>query len=105
MLDPMLIAIGTLQNLQHLVVYMNNAHGASSTAAGASAVAHVPHIELAWLKGLDCSKNKELLQLPGIRRLTCRYRDHELLTWSQEQCNCSKCHWQRVSESRQRAQQ
>ena len=99
--DPLLCAIGSsAPQLQRLVLERDH-WSAGSSKKGAGAIAHVKHIELLFTKGFECSRNLQLVRLPGVRRVLSRWlgawRDQpcEMQGWSQEKCPCEVCFFKR----------
>jgi hypothetical protein len=66
------------------------AFAASTSTEGAAAAAHIPRIELTWNKGLHCSSNSAVMQLPNIRMMRHRFLNSELrdIAWSADNCIC-----------------
>lgn len=105
--DQLLRVIGSSGPKLRQLVLQSNYWGSSSSTDGADAIAHVGHIELVCYKGLDCSRNLQLLQLPGVKWVDWECLHHawadvtwEPLSasdtqvgyvWSQERCACESC--------------
>jgi hypothetical protein len=109
--DPLLLAIGAagLPQLQVLVLdAMDLGFQVETTAEGAGAVAHIPHLELSYWKNFCCVDHEPLLRLPSLRKMrNARLSgvrgvvDAVLQGWSEETCNCESCISHRFSIIRQ----
>lgn len=103
--DRLLCAVGSnAPQLQRLVLD-REVWLSGSSKEGADAIAHVGHIELLAMKGFECSRNLQLLQLPGVKRVLCGWSGLKLSVsdskqtqggsvWSPERCKCLEC-WRR----------
>jgi len=92
--DAVLLAIGSnAPHLQRLVFECREAFmNAGTSAAGADAIRHVGHIELLWDKWMDCEPYRELVRLPGIKRVDNHWPGYaESEGWSPETCPCCRC--------------
>jgi hypothetical protein len=103
--DAILCAVGkSAPQLQRLVLG-GDLWLLGTSQMGADAVAHVGHIELLSPRGqkwdpFKCSQNIQLLQLPCVKRVECRWlklsvsdggNKHCGSVWSPELCNCIEC--------------
>jgi hypothetical protein len=95
--DSLLCTIGgNVPKLQRLVLYRHHWFQRTSSE-GADAIARVGHIELLCCKGFDCCQHKDVMQLPGLKRvhslqLRCPGWESEGgSAWSQEACRCHTC--------------
>ena len=102
------IVISGVPHLQQLVLerdywFLN------SSKEGADAIAHVGHIELLYGKGFFCRQHQQLVQLPGVKRVLCKFRVPACgckemqggSAWTQETCMCECCLSDRYRRSRQ----